>query len=1097
MKKVNSFLVLVVLSVLFLSNFAMAFIVELDPLTPLADYISMAEWNTDGDFEDWTYNAHIIDAEVSGGNFIGKDDGNDPNMNLNIDALVSPDTRIERATQVGTVFEVRMQFATNTLNGRIDFWATINGAGPGTFPPMQFATAGGSIPDVPTDGAFHVFRITLEEGDNYIGNLNALRIDPVADNPPIGETFKIDYFRVAKVTNEVILIKVDPEPLFNYTSIAEWNTDDDFEDWTFANIASSNVSGGVMSGTPMNGDPYFYKIGLYEPDLTRAPIVEFRIKQNVAFTSGIQIFFGTTDNPGISGTRSVTIPETLVPTDGDFHIYQYNMSTHSDWNSYLEALRIDPYIGDGAIGKIFEIDYIRVGTTDTPVIDPTASQGTYADKIAVSWDENNIIKKYQVWRNTTNDSSTAVINSSEITTNIFEDTTVTPDISYYYWVKAFITNNWGNFGNSAFGFATISTGPDTPINVSPADGALVSLPIILEASAYSDEYGWPMEAVQWQVDSDTNFGYGKWDSGTLLTNITTIEPPNAIFETQNFWRVRYQNNRGKWSQWSTPTTFDFNVIHSTNSPYYFYDTFNCPGSGDVNKNYYISGRQFGTIAPLNYSLFGQTETGSDSDNPGELMVGFSSGVAPNYSFTKSGNFKIEFDVINHNLDKTNDWISLSFGKNDNSDLFPVTPSGAALVFFASTGFQAFDGETMVGNGWGVPTDEKLHIILTAATVGFDYDEVQYSAFANGIPMVVVNNPNLGYVYNDVNGFDKNYISLYSYNSVSTNTSLFDNLKISKVENTVSATNWLSDSDLLPMNPAKTTHAVNLNGDSVTINGVDFIGTGTNFGTFANGSAILQSNGWELMSANGAVVFHNGENVTNLVSDSGTKTLMEYFAYFNASGGACGLQLSGLSPFSSNVISLYSYGWENANRSCYFSSTSGGTITNVNQDTYGVGTGIIVRYSYVADKDGKATIVISTTGNSGWHLSGFYSEEISAPVAKISVADKIDFGEVVVGIPTTLQLEVMNTGSGIVSGAISGISAPFSLADSYWATAATADVINLTFNPTGEGVSSQTITLSGNGGNAQVELTGTGVPEPGIVFSILFSVFCLFFSRKNY
>ena len=65
---------------------------------------------------------------------------------------------------------------------------------------------------------------------------------------------------------------------------------------------------------------------------------------------------------------------------------------------------------------------------------------------------------------------------------------------------------------------------------------------------------------------------------------------------------------------------------------------------------------------------------------------------------------------------------------------------------------------------------------------------------------------------------------------------------------------------------------------------------------------------------------------------------------------------------------------------------------------------------MADNNGKATIVISTSGSAGWHLSGFYSEEISAPSAQISVADKLDFGEVVVGVPTTLQLEIMNIGT---------------------------------------------------------------------------------------
>jgi len=1077
------------------SNFAMAFTVELDPATPLTGYVSMGEWNIDGDFEDWTTNAQIIDAQVTNGYFEGKDDWNDPQMNLNISALTSPDPRIELATTIETIFEIRIQFATNTPNPRIDFFTIINGTL--KTPPLQFAASGGLLPDVPVDGQFHVFRLTLAPGDeNYVGNLDGLRFDPLADWLPTGEVFRIDYFRVAQVTNQIIVIRVDPDPLFNYTSIAEWNTDGDFEDWQFNNIGSSNVSGGILSGTALTHDPHFYKIDVASVDLDSNPIAEFRIKQTAAFTSDMELFFGTYDNPGISGARRVVIPAADIPTDGNFHIYQYDMSTHPDWNSDLQAFRVDPYIGAGAAGQIFEIDYIRVGSTKTPTIDPSATYGTYSDKVVVSWAENPQVNKFQVWRSTTNDSGTATTLSPELITNLYEDTTVSLDIGYYYWVKAFITNDWGEFGSSALGLATESTGPDKPVNLSPAAGAQVpSFPVILEASAYYDKDGWPMEAVQWQLDYDTNFSSVKWNSGELLTNLTTIEPPSSVIGTQNYWRVRYKNSIEKWSDWSAHTMFSLNVSRDTNSPYYFYDAFNCPGNGDVNNNFWVSGRQFGTAAPLNYTIFGKSETGSESANPDELLLGLSSAVSPNKSFEESGAFKIEFDVVPHALDNMADWVALNFGKNQQTDLFPISSSGAGLVFFGNGNFQAFDGVALVGNVAAVvPTNEELHIVLTASTEDFENEPVQFSVFANGNPLRA-SSDNSAYVYNDSSGYDANYISLYSLNAVSTNTSLFDNLKIYKVDNTVSVTNWLSDSDMLPMNPAKTTHAVNINGESVAINGVDFTGTGTNFGGHANGSDILQSNGWQLMGAGGGVIFHNSENVTNLVTDPGSKTLMEYFGYFQNAGG---LMLSGLSPYSSNVISLYSYGWGNpgSGRDVYFSSTSGGSITNVDQDTYGRGSGIIVRYGYVADKNGEATIVFSPVGAAGWHLSGFYSEEISSPGPQISVVDKIDFGEVVVGNNTVLPLEVMNLGSGVVSGSITGASAEFSLANSYSATAPASDIINIEFAPASEENYTNVITLSGTGGSANVTLIGRGVPEPLSVIGYLLSVISMLFARRK-
>jgi len=608
-----------------------------------------------------------------------------------------------------------------------------------------------------------------------------------------------------------------------------------------------------------------------------------------------------------------------------------------------------------------------------------------------------------------------------------------------------------------------------------------------------------MEAVEWKLAHNSGFSPTKWKSGILLSDSTSIEPPSSVIGTQNYWKVRYKNSRDKWSDWSTATKFEFTLMHNTNAPYYFYDTFNATGNGDVNNNYYRAGRQFGSVAPLNYTISGQSEVGSEVANPYELMLGESSGVSPNYSFTDSGSFKIEFDVVPHALDKQNDWVSLTFGKEDQSDFFPISLSGAGLIFFGNTGFQGFDGTNMVGTGWGVSNEEKLHIILTAnidgydPEYGFDYDPVQYSVFVNGIPMLV-SSATTGYVFNDVNGFDDNYVSLYSHNSVSPNTSLFDNLKISEVKNSVSITNWISDAEMLPMNPAKTTHAVNLNGDSVTINGVDFIGTGTNFGAHANGSSVLKSNGWELIGSDGAIAFHNEKNITNLVSDSGTRTLMEYFAL---NSNAMGLKLSDLSPFSTNVISFYSYGWEDGGRTVYFSSSSGGTIFEVDQDEFGKGYGIIVRYSYIADKDGKCTIVLSRVIGGAWHLSGFYSEEISAPAAQIDASPKLDFGDIAVGDTATLQLEIGNLGAGNVDGSISGASTPFSLGSSYSSTAATSDIIEVTFTPDDQQVYSQTITLTGtSGGNADVTLTGTGIPEPLTVIGYLLSIIGLFFARRK-
>ena len=86
---------------------------------------------------------------------------------------------------------------------------------------------------------------------------------------------------------------------------------------------------------------------------------------------------------------------------------------------------------------------------------------------------------------------------------------------------------------------------------------------------------------------------------------------------------------------------------------------------------------------------------------------------------------------------------------------------------------------------------------------------------------------------------------------------------------------------------------------------------------------------------------------------------------------------------------------------------------------------------------------------------------------------------------------MNIGDGIVAGSVDGILVPFSMENYYFATAQTSDLINITFDPVGEEVYSQTITLNGTGGNAQILLTGTGVPEPClfIIYYLSLVIYC--------
>ncbi|HEY65683.1 MAG TPA: hypothetical protein G4O02_14045 [Caldilineae bacterium] len=101
--------------------------------------------------------------------------------------------------------------------------------------------------------------------------------------------------------------------------------------------------------------------------------------------------------------------------------------------------------------------------------------------------------------------------------------------------------------------------PAKPRNISPDDGATdVSRKPTLKASAFSDPDGDEHVASQWQFDVDPNFSRPVYDSGPDTTNLTEFNLPFGYVlacSERIYWRVRYRDSRGTWSDWSSPTSF--------------------------------------------------------------------------------------------------------------------------------------------------------------------------------------------------------------------------------------------------------------------------------------------------------------------------------------------------------------------------------------------------------------------------------------------------------------------------------------------------------------------------------------------------------------
>jgi hypothetical protein len=92
----------------------------------------------------------------------------------------------------------------------------------------------------------------------------------------------------------------------------------------------------------------------------------------------------------------------------------------------------------------------------------TASDGTYANKVSLHWNVVAGAHGYQVYRNTVNNSEGAewlCFNGGSNRTS-YDDTSVTPGTTYYYWVRSLVlvsgTYSYSSFSTADTGYAATS-----------------------------------------------------------------------------------------------------------------------------------------------------------------------------------------------------------------------------------------------------------------------------------------------------------------------------------------------------------------------------------------------------------------------------------------------------------------------------------------------------------------------------------------------------------------------------------------------------------------------------------------------------------------
>lgn len=138
----------------------------------------------------------------------------------------------------------------------------------------------------------------------------------------------------------------------------------------------------------------------------------------------------------------------------------------------------------------------------------------------------------------------------------------------YYWRVRYIDGGdiWSEWSDETwFTAETASLPPQQPVNTYPENGAdEVATATQLTASAFVPAAGSEGHAAShWQVtETQGDYSLPVFDSGRDTANLAGINIPQGTlnYNTDYWWRVRYHDSNGAWSNWSVETGFTTEAV---------------------------------------------------------------------------------------------------------------------------------------------------------------------------------------------------------------------------------------------------------------------------------------------------------------------------------------------------------------------------------------------------------------------------------------------------------------------------------------------------------------------------------------------------------
>lgn len=163
--------------------------ITIDPAIALTNYTGMGEWNTDGNFENWTTTG-VSGATVANGMLSGTGNATTVQLSL-LNFANGPDL------DLGTndILDVRLQLPTAFAGDFRIYYGSGYAGGISTARIIPILNA-----QIPKDGAPHIYRLNLGLEVPWRSNLTDLRLELTN---ALGAAFSVDYVRVGDQTGEV------------------------------------------------------------------------------------------------------------------------------------------------------------------------------------------------------------------------------------------------------------------------------------------------------------------------------------------------------------------------------------------------------------------------------------------------------------------------------------------------------------------------------------------------------------------------------------------------------------------------------------------------------------------------------------------------------------------------------------------------------------------------------------------------------------------------------------------------------------------------------------------------------------------------------